>query len=301
MKLKFTFSLLLTFFFIYSCKMQYPTQKVTFNVSVKSGMVQEGKHLTMMICGPCHYDPSTQKLTGKKMDDVPGIFGKIYAKNLTNHPEKGIANYTSDELAFLIRTGISRSGKLMPFMKRPNLADDDLKSIIAFLKSDDALVASSDVEPGVTKYTGLGKMGMSASKPLPWTGKEIAKPTIGDNIALGKYLIDNLACFHCHSKSMMKMNELVPEKTKGYMGGGNKLKDKSGKTVITPNLTFHETGLGTWTLDEFKKALKTGISKDNSVIAYPMPIMNEMTDTEISAMWEYLKTIPKIDNKIKKN
>jgi len=98
----------------------------------------------------------------------------------------------------------------------------------------------------------------------------------------------------------MSVNKLYPEKSKGYMGGGNKLKDRSKKTIVSSNLTPHSTGIGNWTVDDFKKALNQGISKDNSIITFPMPMYSELTDEEITAIYNYLRTIPPIDNKISK-
>jgi len=247
-----------------------------------------------------YYDPETKKLTGGRMDDVPGIAGKIYASNITKDVEKGIGIYTDGELAYLLRTGIARDGKLMPFMQKPNLSDNDLKLIIAFLHSDDELVAPSGIEKGSTKYSVLGKMGISQSKPLEWPTNKIAEPDPLNKVDIGRYLIDNLSCYDCHSKSFMSVNKLYPEKSKGYMGGGNKLKDRSKKTIVSSNLTPHSTGIGNWTVDDFKKALNQGISKDNSIITFPMPMYSELTDEEITAIYNYLRTIPPIDNKISK-
>ena len=119
-----------------ACKMNYPTGKVDYQAGNES--VAEGKRLAMMTCGPCHFNPSTNDFSGMQMNDVPGIVGKIYASNITQDLEAGIGEYTKGELQYLIRTGVSRTGRLLPFMQRPNLADDDLKNIIAFLKSEDA-------------------------------------------------------------------------------------------------------------------------------------------------------------------
>lgn len=281
--------------FIVSCRMNYPVEKPNFKV--KEASIAEGKRMTMLICGPCHYNESTKNYSGKKLEDSPAILGKVYASNITQDLEHGIGDYTSGELAYLLKTGLSKDGRLMPYMKRPNLSDEDLQNIIAFLKSDDQQVKASDHMPGDTKYTPVGRLGISMSKPLEFGTERIEKPE--DGIELGKYLVDNLACYHCHSKSFPGIDEEDPEASKGYMGGGNRLKDASGKTVRTPNLTFHATGIGNWTQDDFKKALTKGISKDNGIIAYPMPLYPELTDEEIASIFAYLNTVPPIKNEVK--
>lgn len=298
--LSFIFPAAITATVITACNLYHTPQKVEYTVNATPQMIGEGKRLTQIMCAPCHYDPATKKLTGIRMEDVPGFIGKVIAKNITNHPEKGIGKYTDGELAYIIRTGVAKDGKIMPYMQRPNLSDQDLRAIIAFLRSDDEMVAASDANPGETQYTAMGKMGVSKSKPLPYPSGEIAKPAISDKVAFGKYLVDNYSCYDCHSKSFMAIDKVNPEKSKGYMGGGNKLKDHSGKTVLSSNLTFHETGIGSWTEAEFASAVRKGIGKNNKIVAYPMPIFSEISDEEISAIYEYLKTIPKIDNKVVK-
>jgi len=283
-----------------ACKMQYDPKKVEYVAVKDNGEIQEGKRLAVLMCAPCHYNEATKKFSGALLENVPGIVGKVYSKNITQHPTKGIASYTDAELAYLIRTGIGRDGKLMPYMQKPNLANEDLDAIIAFLRSDDELVKPVDIESGKTKYTVVGKLGISRSKPFQWPSEVIGKPDKADRIAIGKYLVDNLLCYSCHSKSVISVNKKFPEKSKGYMGGGSKLKDRSRSTIVSPNLTANTTGIGNWTEQDFVKAMRAGISKDNSIITYPMPTYNELTDTELSAIFAYLKTIPSITNKIKK-
>lgn len=283
-----------------ACKMYYNTQKVEYRPGVNRDQLQEGKRLTMLICAGCHYNPETKKLTGIRLKDVPKIAGKVYSKNITQDSVKGIGRYTDGELLYLIRTGISRDGKLMPYMQRPNLANKDLEGIIAFLRSNDELVAPSTSEPPATHYTPFGKFGLSKfSGPLPYTEKQIERPDLSkDKIAYGRYMVDNLGCFHCHSAKITKINVQEPEKSKRYMGGGFKMKDESGEKVVVPNITFHETGIGSWTEHDLLRAVKEGFSKDNSVLTAPMPKFTELSDEEAAAIYAYLKTIPKINNKV---
>ncbi len=236
------------------------------------------------------------------MHDLPKIAGKVYSRNITQDKENGIANYTDAELAYLIRTGIAKDGSLMSYMQRPNLADVDLAAIIAFLHSDDPLVQASKTEPPTTHYTAIGKFGINHFPgPLKYPAEPVKKPDIKVwKAGYGKYLVDNLSCYHCHSKSFTSVNELEPEKSKRYMGGGNKLKDGTGKIVLSANVTFDmETGIGSWNETDFKKALKGGISKDGSSLHFLMPRYTELSDEDISAIYVYLSAVPKIKHKVK--
>jgi hypothetical protein len=56
-----------------------------------------------------------------------------------------------------------------------------------------------------------------------------------------------------------------------------------------------ETGLGQWTEADFVRALRTGQRPDQTAInpkAMPWPVLGQMTDTELSALWLYLQSVP---------
>ena len=286
---------------ITACRTHFKTEKINYQVSVTDHQLKEGRKLTISICGGCHYDPATLKLTGIEMHDLPKIAGKVYSRNITQDKEKGIADYTDGELAYLIRTGIARDGKLMSYMQRPNLSDSDLAAIIAFLHSNDPLVQPSKEEPATTHYTAFGKFGINHFPgPLKYPTAIIPKPDKKDANAYGKYLVDNLACYHCHSASFFSVDELEPEKSKRYMGGGNKLKDGTGKVILSANVTFdNATGIGSWNETDFNKALKEGLSKDGSQLHFLMPRYTELSHEEISAIYTYLSGVPKIKHKVK--
>lgn len=284
--------------FISACKIYYKPEKIDYEVTANAAQLKEGKKLVTSICFPCHFNPSTNKLTGKRLVDVPEFAGKVYSGNITRDPEKGIADYTNGELAYLFRTGISKNGKLMPYMRKPRLADVDVKAIIAFLRSDDDLVIPSKQEYPESKYSAFGKFGLRRfSGPLKYPENGISKPDISDKAEYGRYLVFNLGCFHCHSASSIRVNEKEPEKTKGYMGGGNKVKDDKGNMVITPNLTFDETGIKNWKEDDLRKALKEGRAEGGRPLREPMPIFSLLSDEETAAIYAYLQTIPKIKGK----
>ena len=137
---------------VVGCKLHFTPEPVVYKtVSTASAAINNGKHLTILICGPCHYNEATMQLTGKQLLDIPGFAGKVVSSNITNDSLRGIGRYSDGELAYLIRTGVSREGHLMPYMQRPNLSTKDLDAIIAFLGSNDELVKSSSVQAGKTK------------------------------------------------------------------------------------------------------------------------------------------------------
>ena len=95
------------------------------------------------------------------------------------------------------------------------------------------------------------------------------------------------------------MNIEEPEKSEGFMGGGNQMVSIDGQKVTTRNITpDEETGIGSWTEEQFIKALKSGIVPHGPALRNPMIPYLMLTDEEASAIYAYLRTVPKISNKV---
>jgi mono/diheme cytochrome c family protein len=282
----------------------YPVVKVDFPVDVTPERVARGKRSVEMLCAGCHMDSATGALTGKRMLDAPAQFGEVWSRNITAHPVKGIGSWTNGEIAYLLRTGIARDGRYTPpwMVKLPNASDEDLRDIVAFLRSDDPLVQARDVDDRDSRPSFLTKaLCRVAFKPFPYPAQEIVAPAPGDKVAYGRYLVTSrLVCFSCHSADFSTNDEMHPEKSSGYLGGGNAMPDIGGKLVTTANLTPDpETGIGRWTGDEFRRALKEGIRPDNRPLRYPMVPFRPLADEEADAIFAYLRSVPPVRNKVK--
>ncbi|MBI1931280.1 MAG: cytochrome c [Ignavibacteriales bacterium] len=275
----------------------YENKAPNITVELNSERIAEGKKIVSMTCALCHKSEDG-KLSGKILDKDSPV-GTHYAPNITKDFKNGIGRYTDGELIYLLRTGITKEGKLTPpWMSRfPNLSDEDIFSIVAFLKSDDSLVDAVKSTPGESEPTLLFKILMNvAFKPIPYPKEKIIAPSIDNIIAYGKYLATaKYECFGCHSKDFSTVNILEPEKSEGYFGGGNQfINPEDGTISYSKNLTMDESGLGNWNLELFTKVLKSGNNLNGSKFKYPMSAYNLLTDSEINAIWSYLNSIPKI-------
>ena len=72
-------------------------------------------------------------------------------------------------------------------------------------------------------------------------------------------------------------------------------------TSFAGNLTPHETGIGNWSVEQFKRALKEGKYKglENGrplMPPMPWPALRNFTDEDLEAMFAYLQTLKPIDN-----
>ncbi len=277
----------------------YEPQKVDLKVEVTPERVARGKRWASMLCAECHGNPRTGQLTGADMR-IDDEFGKIFSLNITQHPVKGIGQWTDGEIAYLIRTGVARDGRYTPpwMAKLPHMSDEDLHSIIAFLRSDDPMVKAADVDDYPSQPNLISKvLATLVFKPYPYPTKPITAPPLSDKVAYGQYLVYNLDCYTCHSADFKKINPLDPPASAGFLAGGNPINDYDNRLVYSSNLTMdEETGLGKWTEDEFVRALRYGVRPDNTAIRYPMSAYPALSDEEARAIWAYLQTVPKIRN-----
>ena len=289
-------------FVVYVSTAKIPVYAVDFpdlEIEYTPERVAEGERIVSVLCQQCHASPDG-KLGGTYMSDAKD-FGEIYTANITQHPELGITDYTDGELAYLIRSGVRRDGQYVPpwMPKFPLLSDEDLYSVIAFLRSDHPLVEPSDMEQPEPDPSFFAKFLLRTSlKPLPYPEGPVIAPPESDKTAYGRYLaVGKFDCYACHSASFAKMDPMQPENSKGYFGGGNILYDKQMNKVISANLTMdEETGLGKWTEEEFITTLRFGRKPDGTAVQPPMMPAPRITDEEASAIWTYLQTVPKIHN-----
>lgn len=282
----------------------YEVKTIAFQRSNSPEAIERGRKLTNMLCASCHMDRSTGKLTGQRMKDAPAEFGEIFSPNITQDKTYGIGDWTDGEIVYLLRTGIKKDGQYAPpyMAKLPLMADKDVDAIISFLRSDHRMVAAENKPDIPSKPSLLTKLLCKvAFKPFPMPDETIPMPDTTNSLELGKYLAHNLECFSCHSADFKSNNYLDPTQSVGYFGGGNQPLDLKGRVKPTSNLTpDKETGIGNWTKEQFVKAVKSGMKKGEPALSYPMLPYTQLTDYEVGAIYDYLMTIPPIQNGVKR-
>ena len=283
-------------------KYDIPKEMAALQAPRDSAHVARGAKIATLLCNACHKGEDG-KLTGKLMPDMPKELAPSYSLNITQDKEHGIGNWTDGELYYFLRTGIHSDGHWSPpFMpKFPLMADEDLYSIIAWLRSDDPALAPDPHEFPPTKWNLLVKfLSHVAIFPPPLPEQPIVIPDSSNQIAFGRYVADGLcACYACHSADFTKQDALHPEKSLGFYGGGNPMLNLEGELALSANITLDdETGIGTWTQQQFLDAVKYGKNPKGGPLYYPMFPHTTLSDTEVNAVWAYLQTVPKIKNKV---
>jgi mono/diheme cytochrome c family protein len=141
----------------------------------------------------------------------------------------------------------------------------------------------------------------------------------------GEYLVNVIGCADCHAPKKMTDRGPVPDMDR-FLSGFNsaqpipnfdvKVMQKDQVVLFNPdltaaagpwgvsfaaNLTPDETGIGNWTLDNFKRALTQGKSKGiegarDLLPPMPWPNYKNMTDEDIEAVFTYLKSLKPVKN-----
>ena len=104
-------------------------------------------------------------------------------------------------------------------------------------------------------------------------------------IERGEYLVKLGDCIACHTVTGQKP-----------FSGGRAIKTPFG-TIYTPNITPDKaTGLGNWTEKEFVRAMRKGINPKGKYYypAFPYLYFNRVTNSDLNAIWEYLRVIPAV-------
>lgn len=270
-------------------------------IEVTPERVSRGKRWAALLCAECHANSATGRLTGADMH-LDRQFGKVYSCNITRDRVHGIGAWSDGDIAYMLRTGVARDGRYTPpwMAKLPHLADEDLWSIIAFLRSDQPEVAGSDVPSIPSRPNFFAKLlATVAFGPLPYPSRPVTGPPPGDAVALGRYLVWNLDCWTCHSPDFSTVRPLDPPSTPGFLSGGNPMENVTGERIVTTNLTPDvETGIGGWSEADFVRAVREGVRPDSTAVRAPMSTYSQLTVDEVGAIFAYLRTVPAIRHQV---
>lgn len=155
---------------------------------------------------------------------------------------------------------------------------------------------------------------------------EEKKMTLNDSIKRGEYLVKTIGCHDCHSPKRMgeRGPEEIPELALSGFQAGDSLPAMNTEALnsgwmlmngqltafagpwgvsYSANITSDDTGIGSWTLKQFKTAMREGKLKgqDNGrMILPPMPWQNfaKLTDEDLESMFKYLQSTEPVNNAV---
>jgi mono/diheme cytochrome c family protein len=257
--------------------------------------VKRGEAIFRGDCEACHRGAGAQQASGIRLHELPPWMGEIYSANLTSHPTAGIGSAKDEELARVIRYGVNREGKLT-VMAGYNMGDKDLAAVLGFLRSEDPLFKPDATVKPPTKFSFMGGLAFNMAFSLPdrpATG--IPVPPKGPTVEYGRYMAqDVLNCAACHSPGLSADRGT----SKKAFSGGFEFNSADGKPIYSANITFDATGIQGWTEEDFARAVRDGLAPDGSLVRPPMPRFRGLDEVDMKAIYEYLRTLPPIQNNV---
>jgi mono/diheme cytochrome c family protein len=114
-----------------------------------------------------------------------------------------------------------------------------------------------------------------------------------DQIETGRYLTTVADCYACHT---------VPDVGESF-AGGRAIETPFG-VITSSNITPDaDTGIGSWTDEQFDNAVRKGVRPDGSRLypAMPYPAYTKMTRDDVLAIRAYLATVEPVHQPVKSN
>jgi cytochrome c553 len=255
----------------------YPAPSTALTLPSDPEALPRGEHLARAVgtCTLCHGDDF-----GGGIYADEGAIGRIVGTNLTRG-RGGIANeFSVDDWVRAIRYGVRRDGTsllVMPSEVYTFFSDADLAAIIAYIRQvppvDRELPRSGFGWLGRTLFA-FGRLNLLVAPKTHHPADARAAPA-APTAAYGRYLANVSGCHGCHGFGL----------SGGRVAGPPNL-------PLAANLT--PEGMGDWTEADFVRAMREGRRPDGRELDAFMPWRNfsTMTDTELSALWQYLQSVP---------
>ncbi len=208
-----------------------------------------------------------------------GPFGTITATNLT----VTTAEFTARDWDRAVRHGMRADGRSLVFMPSLDFAgmpDRELGMIAAYVRSlprVERTLPATDVGMLARVIDLTGGFELYPASAIDHDAVAAPDPEPGRTAAYGEYLAR--LCTGCH----------------GATFSGGPIPGAPPELGLPRNITFHETGLASWSEDDFRVAMREGRTPDGSTLnraQMPWPELGRMTDDELGAIYLYLQTLP---------
>ncbi len=258
----------------YKSRQHYEVPEHSISVPTDSASIEHGARLAQVrFCAECH----GAGLTGKIMAEDPAL-GRIAPPNLTNGRAAGVLTTAAWERA--VRHGVRDDGSallIMPAHEFTQISDEDLGAIIAYarqLPSATAPVPATYVGPLIKVLDVAGQLEVYPASMIDHQAKHLAQIYAEPTPTYGKYMAST--CTGCHGT--------------GFSGG----KMPGTPPDFPPAANITPKGIGHYSVEDLGRLLRTGVRPDGSKVNDGMPwrFTKSLNDTEIAAIYAYLKTVP---------
>jgi len=235
--------------------------------------IQRGKTISDGFCSACH--STTGTLTGglDVGEHFPVPIGSFLSSNLT--PAGRLSRWTDADIFRAIRNSVDPDGNWLVVMSYTNagrLSDEDIRAVIAYVRSLPAIGRPTDKPPDHLNLLGIAMLGAGMlPQGAPVSLGPVTAPPASPTLQYGEYIVSYQDCRACHG---VKLTGGVP----GQLG------------PLGPDLNLVKG----WKLEEFVATMRTGVDPSGHELSKEMPwqSIGRMSDDELSAVYEYLTHLP---------
>lgn len=285
-----------------------PRTDVTFDASPER--LARGQYLNDHVvgCTTCHTQRDWTRFAGPIKMELLGAGGEkfalgpgsdLYAKNIT---PAAIGSWTDGELLRAVTQGVSKDGTpLFPLMPYPHygaLSEDDVHAVLAYIRTLKA------IESNVPTRTLAFPLNLIV-RTIPAANTFGTRPSPDDKIAYGRYMTKAALCSDCHTPID---GQGAPLPGMDFAGGMEFVETgyRTRSANITPDA---DTGIGSWTEQQFVDKFKGFENPTNAVLSeperrqntpMPMTAYAGMTREDLSAIYAYLRTLKPVINRVEK-
>lgn len=248
-----------------------------FDAIALARAIERGERLAevRLGCSECH----GPDYGGHVIADVPGVFTFV-APNLTAG-RGGRTEISTEDWVRILRHGINPDGttSAMPAIDYTQLSDRELSDVMAYVRSKppvDREMAKTSYGPALWMAFTFGGKKFPVEVIDHGAERPSLPPEEGVDLAFGEHLAK--VCVGCH----------------GMHYSGGPMADGDPAWPDAANLTPDPDGLGTWSRDDFFRAMRDGLRPDGTAIDPSMPVQmtSKMSDTELDALWLYFSQLP---------
>lgn len=257
--------------------------------------VERGRYLAAAgNCLSCHTRPGGEPFAGGVAFETP--LGTLYSTNITPEPETGIGRWTVADLQRAMYEGIAPDGSHLvpafPYTSFTKVSDADVADIYAYLRT---LPAKRYTPPASGLLFKIRWPVALWNRMFFTAGRYVPDPGKSAEWNRGAYLVEGLG--HCGACHTPRNAFLAEQQDKAYTGGVIRDEVSRGKVGrwFAVNLTPAKHGLGSWSVADLEKYLRTGVSSRagafgpmNDVIVNSLKLL---TPGDLHAMAVYVKSL----------